>query len=409
MHVNVVKDKECIAMLLAGGEGTRLHPLTLHTAKPAVHFGGSYRMIDFALSNCLNSGLSNVGVVTQYKPEALHNHIGEGESWLKSDQDGEIALLHPGSDEVYAGTADAVFQNRSFINRHHPEYVIILSGDHIYRMDYKSMLEEHKRNKADATVAVTPVRWEEAHRFGILNTDEIGRITQFTEKPAKPESNLASMGIYIFNWKFLESFLLKDNGNSNSNHDFGKDVLPAIISFGAHVFAYSFKGYWRDVGTIQSLWEANMDMLHDAELLPWMNEGTQVVTSCTDMTPRFIQAGLRVRRSIVCEDCTISGKVERSVISFGVQIGEGSLIEDSVIMPGVIIGKNAIVKNAIIGEGTYVGDEVMVKGTGRNDIAVIGERETILTRTVRMTKPVFSKYWMKWISTPLSDIRSQSN
>jgi glucose-1-phosphate adenylyltransferase len=409
MHVNVVKEKECIAMLLAGGEGTRLHPLTLHTAKPAVHFGGSYRMIDFALSNCLNSGISNVGVVTQYKPEALYNHIGKGASWLKSDQDGEIALLHPGSDETYAGTADAVFQNRSYINQHHPEYVIILSGDHIYRMDYKSMLEEHKRTKADVSVAVTPVRWEEAHRFGILNTDEIGRITRFTEKPAKPESNLASMGIYIFNWKFLESFLLKDNGNSNSSHDFGKDVLPAIISFGAHIFAYSFKGYWRDVGTIQSLWEANMDMLHDAELLPWKDDGTQVVNSCTDMTPQFIQAGLHVRRSIVCEDCAISGKVERSVISFGVHIGEGSLIEDSVIMPGVIIGKNAIIKNAIIGEGTYVGDEVMVKGTGRNDIAVIGERETILTRNERMTKPVFSKHWMKWISTPLSEIRSQSN
>jgi glucose-1-phosphate adenylyltransferase len=407
--VNFVKNKECMAMLLAGGEGTRLHPLTLHTAKPAVHFGGSYRMIDFALSNCMNSGITNVGVVTQYKPEALFNHIGAGESWLQTDEDGEIALLQPGINEEYAGTADAIYQNRAFINKHNPEYVIILSGDHIYRMDYQSMLEEHKRTQADVTVAVTPVKWEEAQRFGILSSDEMGRITRFAEKPAKPESNLASMGVYIFNWKFLESFLLKDKENSSSSHDFGKDILPAIINCGAQIYAYSFKGYWRDVGTIQSLWEAHMDMLHTPELLPWMDQSKKVVSSCSDMTPQFIQAGLRVRRSIICGDCAVSGKVERSVISLGVQIGEGSVIEDSVIMPGAIIGKNAIVKNAIIGEGTYIGDEVVVKGSSRNDIAVIGEKETVLTKTEKLPRAVFSKDWIKWISTPLSDVRSQSN
>jgi glucose-1-phosphate adenylyltransferase len=404
-----MSDNKCIAMLLAGGEGRRLHPLTLHTAKPAIHFGGSYRMIDFALSNCSNSGISTIGVVTQYKPDALHEHIGEVESWLNANKEGEIARLHPNGNREYSGTADAIYQNRSFINSHNPDYVLILSGDHIYRMDYQAMLEDHKRSKADVTVAVTPVKWDEAHRFGILNTDETGRITHFIEKPAKPESNLASMGIYMFNWRFLESFLLKDKACVNSSHDFGKDVLPAIIEFGGAIHAYSFKGYWRDVGTIESLWEANMDMLHNAALLPWMNKESEVYPSCSSSAPRFIQSELRIKRSIISEGCAISGKVERSVVSFGVQVGEGSVIEDSVIMPNVIIGKNAVIKHAIIGEGTYVGDEVMVKGTGRSDIAVIGERETILARTGKTTKNVFSKDWMKWISTPLPDIRSQSN
>jgi glucose-1-phosphate adenylyltransferase len=405
-----MRQKQCIAMLLAGGEGRRLHPLTLHTAKPAVHFGGSYRMIDFALSNCTNAGISTIGVVTQYKPEALHEHIGKGESWVNRQEEGEIALLHPsGDDMVYSGTADAIYQNRSFINSHNPEFVLILSGDHIYRMDYQAMLDEHMRTKADVTVAVTPVKWEEAHRFGVLSADEGGRITQFAEKPAKPESNLASMGVYLFNWKFLESFLSKDKENVNSSHDFGKDVLPAIIEFGAEIYAYSYKGYWRDVGTIESLWEANMDMLSNTVLLPWDNNEAEVYTSCSNRSPQFIQSGLRVRRSIVSDECAISGKVERSVISFGVQIGEGSVIEDSVIMPNVIIGKDVVIKHAIIGEGTYVGDEVRIRGTGRSDIAVIGERETVLMKTVKSSKHVFSKEWMKWISSPLSDVRSQSN
>jgi glucose-1-phosphate adenylyltransferase len=405
-----MRDKKCIAMLLAGGEGRRLHPLTLHTAKPAVHFGGSYRMIDFALSNCTNSGISTIGVLTQYKPEALHKHIGEGESWLISNGEGNIALLHPTNNgEVYAGTADAIYQNRSFINRHNPDYVLILSADHIYRMDYQEMLEQHKCSNADVTIAVTPVKWEEAHRFGILRTNGNDRITQFAEKPPKPESNLASMGIYIFNWRFLDDFLLKDKGVINSSHDFGKDILPAIIEFGANIYAYSFKGYWRDVGTIESLWEANMDMLHDAELLPWQHKDAQVYTSCTDSSPQFIQSGLKIRRSIVTDISRISGKIEHSIVSFGVQIGEGSLVEESVIMPNVIIGKNAMIKNAIIGEGTYIGDKVTIKGTGRSDIAVIGEQETIVTRIDKPVKHVFSKDWMKWISSPLKDIRPQSN
>ncbi|WP_209970299.1 glucose-1-phosphate adenylyltransferase [Paenibacillus eucommiae] len=393
--------KECMAMLLAGGEGRRLHPLTLHTAKPAVHFGGSYRMIDFALSNCSNSGIHTIGVVTQYKPDALHKHIGRGSSWVNRSSKGEVALLHPADkDNVYAGTADAIYQNRTFINRHDPEYVLILSADHIYRMDYQAMLEQHKRNKADVTVAVTPVKWEEASRFGILSTDEEGRISRFCEKPAEPESNLASMGIYIFNWKYLESLLIKDKNAADSSHDFGKDLLPAIIEQGANIYAYSFKGYWRDVGTIESLWQANMDMLLNSELLPWQDQQAKVYTACTDQAPKYIQSSPRVKRSVVSDRCAVRGKVERSVISFGVQIGEGSMIEDSVIMPGVTIGRNAVIKKAIIGEGTYVGDEVIIQGTGRNDIAVIGEKETIVTKMDKPAARFFSTDWMRWISSP---------
>jgi glucose-1-phosphate adenylyltransferase len=404
-----MRGKECIAMLLAGGEGRRLHPLTLHTAKPAVHFGGSYRMIDFALSNCSHSGISTIGVLTQFKPDALHNHIGEGTSWLTQSNEGEIALLNPSNEtEAYAGTADAIYKNRDFIEKHSPEYVLVLSADHIYRMDYKAMLEQHKRARADATIAVAPVRWEEAHRFGILNVDKENRITRFLEKPAKPESNLASMGIYIFNWIFLKKLLTLDKQMDSSSHDFGKDIIPAMIEQGANIYSYAFKGYWKDVGTIESLWEANMDMLNDAELLPWQDKRAQVFTSCEGKTPQYVNQSPRINRSVVCNMASIMGMVDHSVISFGVQIGEGSMIEDSVIMPGAIIGKNTIIKKAIIGEGTYIGDGVILKGTGRSDIAVIGEKETIVTRSGKPVKTQFSSNWIKWISSSLSDIGSHT-
>jgi glucose-1-phosphate adenylyltransferase len=402
-----MREKECMAMLLAGGEGRRLQPLTRNTAKPAVHFGGSYRMIDFALSNCSNSGISTIGVLTQYKPDALHEHIGEGSSWMAHTDKGEIALLNP-KNESYAGTADAIYQNMAFIEKHNPEYVLILSADHIYRMDYQAMLEQHKREQADATVAVTPVRWEEAHRFGILNADKKSRITKFTEKPAKPDSNLASMGIYIFNWNFLKRLLIQDKQIETSSHDFGKDIIPAMIKQGANLYAHAYKGYWRDVGTIESLWEANMDMLHNAELLPWQDKEAKVFTSCEGNTPEYVQHSPKIKHSIVCDKSAIKGMVDQSVVSFGVQIGEGSMIEDSVIMPNVIIGKNTVIKKTIIGEGTYIGDGVILKGTGRSDIAVIGDKETIVTRTGKAPKTLFSSNWIKWISSPLSDIGSHS-
>jgi glucose-1-phosphate adenylyltransferase len=401
--------KECMAMLLAGGEGKRLQPLTHNTAKPAVHFGGSYRMIDFALSNCAHAGISTIGVLTQYKPDALHNHIGKGSSWLTHTDEGEIALLNPSTEtEAYAGTADAIYQNRSYIEKHNPKYVLILSADHIYRMNYNEMLEHHISMQADATIAVTPVKWEEAHRFGILSVDKDHRITRFSEKPAKPESNLASMGIYIFNWDFLKTFLEKDSQMEASSHDFGKDIIPAMIEQGSSLYAHSFKGYWRDVGTIESLWEANMDILHHTDLLPWQDKEALVLTSCEYEEPQYINQSPRIKRSVVCELSSIKGMVDHSVISYGVSIGEGSMIEDSVIMPGVVIGKNTIIKKAIIGEGTYIGDGVILKGTGRSDIAVIGEKETIVTRSEKPTKTLFSSEWIKWLSSPLPDIGSHS-
>lgn len=402
-----MRQKECIAMLLAGGEGRRLNPLTLHKAKPAVHFGGTYRMIDFALSNCTNSGISTIGVVTQYKAATLHDHIGTGTSWLNGGYDGEIKMLPPGDDQRYEGTADAIYQNKTYIDQHHPEHVLVLSGDHIYRMDFQQMLEQHKRSNADVTLAVTPVKWEEAHRFGIIDTDTQGMVIRFTEKPAKPQSNLASMGIYIFNKQVMDAFLEWDQSVEGSSRDFGKDVLPEMLRQGAAMYTYSFEGYWRDVGTIESLWGANMELLDEPKLHPWHADGSQVYTSYAGNSPHYVNKSLRISQSVVSQGCSISGKVERSILSADVKIGEGSVIKNSVIMPGVIIGNHVTIQDAIIGEGSYIGDGVKLAGSG-GEIAVIGEQEAVMLKPQRAARRMFPSSWGEWVGSTLPELASRS-
>lgn len=377
--------QECVAMLLAGGEGRRLGVLTSNVAKPAVHFGGKYRIIDFTLSNCANSGINTVGVLTQYKPLVLNSHIGNGSTWNLDKKEGGIAILSPEENEKchlngYSGTANAVAQNIAFINQYEPEFVLIIAGDHIYNMDYQKMLEHHKKNKADVTISVTPVKWEEASQFGIMSIDFNYRIIKFAEKPAVPESNLASMGIYIFNWQTLKSYLLIDDTNSNSCHDFGKDILPAMLNQGANMVAYPYEGYWKDVGTISSLWEAHMDMLDDNPTLKVNQVEWPVFSnpmSPVAHNPHYVAPTATIRNSIVSEGCKIYGAIERSVIFYGTEIYSGSLIKDSVIMPNVRIGKNVVIHKAIIGEGSVINDGAIIGTVDTDEITVIGENEIV--------------------------------
>jgi glucose-1-phosphate adenylyltransferase len=385
-----MSNRECVAMLLSGGEGRRLGVLTHKKAKPAVHFGGAARMIDFALSNCKNSSIKQVGVVTQYRPEALHQHIGQGSAWLESTDEGEIALLcstqqHVGK-EGYTGTADAVYQNWHFIERYQPETVIVLSGDHIYEMDYSKLLKQHLDRGAEATISVTAVPWQEASRFGIMNTDEDGRIIEFIEKPEVPKSNLASMGIYVFNTAFLKRFLAEDAGHASSSHDFGKDVIPAMLNSGASLQAYSFKGYWKDVGTLESLWEAHMDLLG---VNPKFVSGTEtwpLHTVAIGEPQLYKDASGLIRRSLVYNNCNIQGIVEHSVISSGATIGQGSRIYDSVIMPGAIIGQGVTIHKAIIGENAVIHDGVALGFPNSNGVSVIGDKEVIYAKGEKLPK-----------------------
>ncbi|MBV6714749.1 glucose-1-phosphate adenylyltransferase [Paenibacillus chitinolyticus] len=378
-----MRSKECIAMLLAGGEGRRLGVLTQQLAKPAVHFGGKYRIIDFTLSNCTNSGIDTVGVLTQYQPLVLNSYIGIGGAWDLDRKNGGVTVLPPfmeqGGGDWYQGTANAIYRNIGFIDRYEPEYVLIISGDHIYKMDYDRLLTYHKTKGADATIAVIEVKWEEASRFGLLSVNEESEITEFAEKPKEPKSNLASMGVYMFTWKALKKYLIQDNENPDSSKDFGKDIIPAMLEEGANLVAYPFQSYWKDVGTIQSLWEANMDLLDDPTQLN-LNDKSWRIYSVTPYQPaQFVSDGAQVRRSLVNEGCSVFGDVDHSVLFYGVHIGEGSVIRDSVIMPGARIGSNVTIRKAIIGENTIVDDGATV-GDGE-EIVLIGGGEHIRATT----------------------------
>ena len=351
--------KECVGMILAGGQGSRLGVLTRWRAKPAVPFGGKYRIIDFPLSNCTNSGIDVVGVLTQYEPFVLNSYIGNGAPWDLDTNTGGAYVLSPYThmgDEGnwYLGTADAIFQNIRFIDRFDPKYVVILSGDHIYKMDYSDMVAFHKRSGAAATIAVMPVPIEEASRFGILATDENARITDFVEKPANPPSNLASMGIYVFSWDVVRQYLIDDAANPDSTRDFGKDVIPAMLAADEPMYAYRFEGYWRDVGTIDSLWEANMDMLDGDSGLDMGDDSWKIYSRNPNLPAARIAAGSSLDECMVAEGCDVAGEVRHSVLFQGVTVGEGARVIDSVVMRGAVIEAGAVVERAVVAEDAHV-------------------------------------------------------
>ncbi|MGK0551441.1 glucose-1-phosphate adenylyltransferase [Enterococcus faecalis] len=370
---------EMLAMILAGGQGTRLGKLTKSIAKPAVPFGGRYRIIDFALSNCVNSGIKNVGVVTQYQPLVLNSHIGNGASWGLDGIDSGVTTLQPYSsadgEKWFEGTAHAIYQNISYIDQMDPQYVLILSGDHIYKMDYEAMLEEHKAKNASLTVAVLEVPLEEASRFGIMNTDAEDRIVEFDEKPEHPKSNLASMGIYIFNWGHLRDVLLNSYAKDGQMLDFGHHVIPAYLDAGENVFVHRFKGYWKDVGTIDSLWEASMEFIHADETLNMRDKGWRIYSRNLISPPHFITETAEICDSLVVDGCYVDGSVKHSILSTNVQVKKGAKIENSVIMPGATIGRNVVVKNAIVGENAIIGDDTVIYNP--DDIEIVGYSEVI--------------------------------
>ena len=368
--------KECVAMILAGGQGSRLGVLTRFRAKPAVPYGGKYRIIDFPLSNCINSGIEVVGVLTQYEPFVLNSYIGNGAPWDLNTNSGGAYCLSPSThmgDEGswYAGTADAIYQNIRFIERYAPEYIVVLSGDHIYKMDYSKMVRFHEENEADATIAVMPVPIEEASRFGILGTDGQARVTEFVEKPENPPSNLASMGIYVFSWEKARRYLEDDAADEASSHDFGKDVIPAMLEAGERLYAYSFEGYWRDVGTIDSLWEANMDILDESGDLDLSDESWKIYSRNPNLPAARIGSGAVLDECMVAEGCEVEGEVKHSLLFQGVRVGAGARVVDSVIMRGAKIGAGAVVERAVIAENAQVGADAHV-GVSGGEIAVLG-------------------------------------
>jgi glucose-1-phosphate adenylyltransferase len=375
----LVSKKEIVAMILAGGQGSRLGVLTRNVAKPAVPFGGKYRIIDFPLSNCSNSGIYTVGVLTQYKPLELNTHIGIGNPWDLDRRDGGVSILPPYQKEKggnwYKGTANSIYQNIEFIDRYEPEYVLILSGDHIYKMDYSKMLAFHKQKEAEATIGVIEVPKSEASRFGIMNTREDMSIYEFEEKPRNPKGNLASMGIYIFNWRTLKKYLKEDEMDKFSSNDFGKNIIPKMINGENRMVAYSFKGYWKDVGTINSLWEANMDLLSKDNSLDLYDEDWRIYSVNHSSPAQYIGTDAIIRNSLVVEGCSIYGEVSNSVVFQGVQIGKNSIVMDSVIMPNVKIGDNVIINKAIVGSDAVIRKESRI-GNGE-EIAVIGSKEEV--------------------------------
>ena len=369
--------KECIAMLLAGGQGSRLGALTSNVAKPAVSFGGKFRIIDFALSNCANSDVNTVGVLTQYRPYLLHSYIGTGEAWNLDDRDGGVSILPPYATQTggawYEGTADAVTQNIGYIEQNDPEYVLILSGDQLYRMDYAEMLETHKKNNADLTIAVMPVPWEEASRFGIITTDEEGRITKFTEKPKKPDSNLASMGIYIFTTDLLLTALREDAVDQTSEHDFGKNIIPKLLEDGKRLYTYEFNGFWRDVGTISSYHETSMDLLGPNPAFDIFDEKFPIMSNASTRPPSFVGRNGEVEDCLVSNGCRILGKAKHSIISTDAVIGERATVVDSVLLPGAVVKDGAHVVRAILGENAVVEENVNLGSVdATKDTAVIG-------------------------------------
>ncbi len=379
------KKKECVAMLLAGGQGSRLYTLTETTAKPAVQFGGKYRIIDFPMSNCVNSGIDTVGVLTQYQPLVLNEYIGNGQPWDLDRNTGGVMVLPPyqgkTSSDWYRGTANAIYQNLAFIERYDPDYVLILSGDHIYKMNYDEMLSEHKKNNADATIAVLEVPIEEASRFGILNTDENGQIYEFEEKPKHPKSTKASMGIYIFSREALADYLRRDELNPKSSNDFGKDIIPAMLNDGKKMFTYPFRGYWKDVGTIQSLWEANMDLLGEEPEFVINDREWRIYSRNNAEPPHFIGENADVKNSLITEGCEIYGVVENSVLSGGVIVEAGAYVKDSVIMTGTRIGSGSVVNYSIIDSDVVVGENCSI---GRpKDVA---EGITLIGAAIELTE-----------------------
>ena len=373
-----MRKNEMVAMILAGGQGSRLGVLTKNIAKPAVPYGGKYRIIDFPLSNCSNSGVYTVGVLTQYKPLELNAHIGIGAPWDLDRRDGGVSILPPYQEEKggnwYKGTANAIYQNIEFIDRYNPEYVLILSGDHIYKMNYEELLNYHKEKEADVTISVIDVTLEEAKRFGIMNTNDDLSIYEFEEKPQHPKSTKASMGIYIFNWKALKKYLKEDEANPNSSNDFGKDIIPAMLRDGLKMYAYPFKGYWKDVGTIDSLWEANMDLLKEDSGLDLYSNDLRIY-SASDVSPaQYLGPNAEVKNSLVTDGCVVYGKVENSVIFQNVYIGKNTVIKDSVIMPNAKIGDNIKINKAIVGDSVIIRKDSTV-GNGKEIVVVPAKKD----------------------------------
>lgn len=374
-----MKQNNMLAMILAGGRGSRLHDLTQKVAKPAVSYGGKYRIIDFPLSNCANSGIDVVGVLTQYESILLNSYVVAGRRWGLDAKDSGVYVLPPRekSDanlDVYRGTADAISQNIDFIDTYSPEYLLILSGDHIYKMNYARMLAFHKESKADATIAVIEVPMKEASRFGIMNTDETGRIVEFEEKPEHPKSNLASMGIYIFNWKLLRKTLLADMKNADSSHDFGKDIIPALLNDEKKLCAYKYKGYWKDVGTIDSLWEANMDLLDKNNALDLNDPAWKIYTEDVTALPQYIGADAVVDRAFITQGCVVNGKVKNSVLFTGAKVAEGAQVIDSVLMPGAEVAEGAVVTRTLVADGVKIGKNAVVGSADSKNIELVAKR-----------------------------------
>lgn len=374
-----MKQNNMVAMILAGGRGSRLHDLTNKVAKPAVAYGGKYRIIDFPLSNCANSGIDVVGVLTQYESVLLNSYVSMGRRWGLDAKGSGVYVLPPREKadanlDVYRGTADAISQNIDFIDTYNPEYLLVLSGDHIYKMNYSKMLDYHKENKADATIAVIEVPMREASRFGIMNANEEGVIYEFEEKPENPKSNLASMGIYIFDWKQLRKLLVSDMKNSDSNHDFGKDIIPTLLNDGKKLMAYKFKGYWKDVGTIDSLWEANMDLLDKKNELDLSDPTWKIYTEDATTLPHYVGAEAGIKRAFITQGCVIEGEVKNSVLFTGAKVGAGAKIIDSVLMPGVVVEEGAKVTRALVADGVKIGKEAVVGSADSEHIELVAKR-----------------------------------
>lgn len=374
-----MKQNNMLAMILAGGRGSRLHELTNRVAKPAVSYGGKYRIVDFPLSNCANSGVDIVGVLTQYESVLLNSYVAAGGRWGLDARESGVFVLPPREKadadlDVYRGTADAISQNIDFIDKYSPEFLLVLSGDHIYKMDYDKMLDYHKEMNADATIAVIEVPMKEASRFGIMNTDGAGRIVEFEEKPEHPKSNLASMGIYIFNWKLLRKMLLADMKNPDSHHDFGKDIIPQLLNDNKTLAAYKFKGYWKDVGTIDSLWEANMDLLDSRNELNLNDASWRIYTEDTPTLPQYIGPNAKIDKAFITQGCVVEGEVKHSVLFTGCKVGEGAKIIDSVLMPGVEVAAGAVVQRALVADNIKIGPEAVVGSTDSENIELVSKR-----------------------------------
>lgn len=393
--------KECVAMLLAGGQGSRLYALTQDMAKPAVPYGGKYRIIDFPLSNCTNSGIDTVGVLTQYQPLVLNDYIGNGQPWDLDKLHGGVHVLPPYQTNAgaswYEGTANAIYQNMSFIERYDPEYVIILGGDHIYKMDYSKMLQFHKQHQADSTIAVLDVPMEEASRFGIMTCDEENRVVDFTEKPKEPKSTLASMGIYIFTWKKLKQYLIENENANSGSKDFGKDIIPAMLAAGERLFAYAFEGYWKDVGTLDSLWEANMDLLSPSVPLDLYDKEWKIYSRNLNMPPQYIGDKAAVENSMISEGSEINGTVDFSIIFSGAVVEENATVKYSIIMPGTVIKAGAVVEYAIVGEDCVIHENAKIGASpetieNRDEwgIAVVGHKVDVSEGKTVLPKQIIS-------------------